>query len=35
MGMSGDFELAIAFGATDIRVGEAILGPRPESGGIG
>lgn len=32
MGMSGDFELAIAFGATDIRVGEAILGPRPAAG---
>ena len=28
MGMSGDFELAIAFGATTVRVGEAIFGPR-------
>jgi uncharacterized pyridoxal phosphate-containing UPF0001 family protein len=29
MGMSGDFETAIAFGATDIRVGSAIFGTRP------
>jgi hypothetical protein len=28
MGMSGDFETAIAFGATDIRVGGAIFGDR-------
>ncbi|GAB4528467.1 MAG: YggS family pyridoxal phosphate-dependent enzyme [Parvularculaceae bacterium] len=28
MGMSGDFETAIAFGATHIRIGEAIFGPR-------
>ncbi|MEX0696494.1 MAG: YggS family pyridoxal phosphate-dependent enzyme [Dongiaceae bacterium] len=28
MGMSGDFETAIAFGATDIRVGSAIFGER-------
>lgn len=28
MGMSGDFETAIAFGATDIRVGSAIFGHR-------
>jgi len=28
MGMSGDFETAIAFGATDIRVGSAIFGGR-------
>ena len=26
MGMSGDFELAIAYGATTVRVGEAIFG---------
>ena len=26
MGMSGDFELAIAEGATDIRVGSALFG---------
>jgi pyridoxal phosphate enzyme (YggS family) len=29
MGMSGDFELAIAEGATMVRVGGAIFGPRP------
>jgi hypothetical protein len=28
MGMSGDFELAIAYGATTVRVGEAIFGAR-------
>jgi uncharacterized pyridoxal phosphate-containing UPF0001 family protein len=28
MGMSGDFELAIEFGATTVRVGEAIFGRR-------
>ena len=28
MGMSGDYEAAIAFGATHIRVGTAIFGPR-------
>jgi pyridoxal phosphate enzyme (YggS family) len=28
MGMSGDFELAIAYGATTVRVGEAIFGSR-------
>jgi pyridoxal phosphate enzyme (YggS family) len=33
MGMSGDFESAIAEGATMVRVGSAILGPRPGSGG--
>jgi PLP dependent protein len=30
MGMSGDYELAIAEGATMVRVGSAIFGPRPE-----
>lgn len=30
MGMSGDFELAIEYGATTVRVGEAIFGPRDE-----
>ncbi|MGB4107487.1 MAG: YggS family pyridoxal phosphate-dependent enzyme [Alphaproteobacteria bacterium] len=30
MGMSGDFEKALALGATHIRVGEAIFGPRLE-----
>ncbi|MCB1497852.1 MAG: YggS family pyridoxal phosphate-dependent enzyme [Bauldia sp.] len=29
MGMSSDFETAIAFGATDVRVGSAIFGTRP------
>jgi pyridoxal phosphate enzyme (YggS family) len=30
MGMSGDFEIAVQEGATLVRVGQAILGPRPE-----
>ena len=29
MGMSADYEIAIAFGATLVRVGTAIFGPRP------
>ena len=29
MGMSGDFEAAIAEGATIVRVGRAVFGPRP------
>ena len=29
MGMSGDFETAIAFGATHVRVGSALFGARP------
>ncbi len=29
MGMSGDYEIAIRFGATAVRVGTAIFGPRP------
>jgi uncharacterized pyridoxal phosphate-containing UPF0001 family protein len=28
MGMSGDYELAIRFGATSVRVGSAIFGAR-------
>jgi pyridoxal phosphate enzyme (YggS family) len=32
MGMSGDFEAAIALGATCVRVGSAIFGERPQSG---
>jgi uncharacterized pyridoxal phosphate-containing UPF0001 family protein len=28
MGMSGDFEVAVEEGATIIRLGSAILGPR-------
>jgi PLP dependent protein len=35
MGMSDDFELAIECGATHVRVGTAIFGNRPESGGGG
>ncbi|HEY9078573.1 YggS family pyridoxal phosphate-dependent enzyme [Magnetovibrio sp.] len=31
MGMSGDFETAIAFGATHVRVGTAIFGERPKA----
>jgi hypothetical protein len=30
MGMSGDYEVAIQEGATWVRIGQAILGPRPE-----
>ncbi len=29
MGMSGDFEMAIEFGATHVRVGTAVFGARP------
>jgi PLP dependent protein len=29
MGMSGDYEVAIACGATHLRIGTAIFGPRP------
>ncbi len=29
MGMSADFETAIAFGATEVRIGSDIFGPRP------
>lgn len=32
MGMSGDYETAIALGATDVRVGSAIFGARDYSG---
>jgi uncharacterized pyridoxal phosphate-containing UPF0001 family protein len=28
MGMSGDYETAIAFGATHVRIGSAIFGSR-------
>ena len=34
MGMSGDFEAAIAEGATIVRVGSAVFGPRREGGGL-
>jgi len=30
MGMSADYETAIRFGATHVRVGTAVFGPRPE-----
>jgi uncharacterized pyridoxal phosphate-containing UPF0001 family protein len=33
MGMSGDFEIAIEEGATVVRVGQAIFGPRATSDG--
>lgn len=32
MGMSGDFETAIAMGATHVRVGSALFGSRPKAG---
>jgi uncharacterized pyridoxal phosphate-containing UPF0001 family protein len=32
MGMSGDFPLAIAEGATEVRIGTAIFGLRPYPG---
>jgi pyridoxal phosphate enzyme (YggS family) len=32
MGMSGDFEVAIEEGATVIRLGSALFGPRPSAG---
>jgi hypothetical protein len=31
-GMSGDYETAIGFGATHLRIGSAITGPRPARG---
>src|SRR6267142_2815264 len=34
MGMSGDFEVAVEEGATIVRVGTAIFGPRPPRGGV-
>jgi pyridoxal phosphate enzyme (YggS family) len=34
MGMSGDFEVAIEEGATVVRVGTAIFGPRPPRAGV-
>jgi uncharacterized pyridoxal phosphate-containing UPF0001 family protein len=29
MGMSADFEIAVQFGATHVRVGSALFGARP------
>ncbi len=34
MGMSGDFELAIEEGSTQVRIGTAIFGPRPLKSGL-
>jgi len=34
MGMSGDFETAIAMGATHVRVGSALFGARSPAGGM-
>jgi uncharacterized pyridoxal phosphate-containing UPF0001 family protein len=31
MGMSDDFETAIRFGATSVRVGSAVFGARPNA----
>jgi pyridoxal phosphate enzyme (YggS family) len=33
MGMSGDYEVAIEEGATMVRIGSALFGPRPAPGG--
>lgn len=33
MGMTGDYEVAVEEGATIVRVGEAVFGPRPQPGG--
>lgn len=33
MGMSADYEIAVQFGATHVRVGSAIFGPRPPKPG--
>jgi uncharacterized pyridoxal phosphate-containing UPF0001 family protein len=30
MGMSGDFEIAIEEGATIVRIGTSLFGPRPK-----
>ena len=32
MGMSGDFEAAVAAGSTMLRLGQALFGPRPQQG---
>ena len=31
MGMSGDIEIAVECGSTQVRVGSALFGPRPVS----
>lgn len=33
MGMSADYEIAVEFGATHVRVGSAIFGARPAKHG--
>jgi pyridoxal phosphate enzyme (YggS family) len=33
MGMSADYEIAVQFGATHVRVGSAVFGARPSKGG--
>lgn len=35
MGMSGDYDLAIAEGATEVRIGTALFGSRPPAGSAG
>ena len=35
MGMSEDFEVAVAQGATEIRLGSILVGPRPQGRGAG
>lgn len=34
MGMSDDFEMAVAAGATTLRLGRVLFGPRPEPAGV-
>jgi uncharacterized pyridoxal phosphate-containing UPF0001 family protein len=34
MGMSEDLDLAVAHGATMVRVGSALFGPRPRPAGV-
>ena len=34
MGMSADYATAVAFGATHVRVGQAVFGPRPAAGPV-
>ena len=34
MGMSGDFEVAVAEGSTLVRIGTALFGPRPPRTGL-
>jgi PLP dependent protein len=34
MGMSDDFEVAVEEGATTLRLGRILFGPRPERGAL-